>query len=161
MTASTIAPLPVGSVAPDFTLDTTSGSTVTLSELLARGPVLLAFFPLAFTSTCTEEVCTFSDDHGRFEEAGVQVLPLSVDSVPTLREFKSKHGVRVDMASDFRRDASRAWGVLVEERFHSMRAYFLVDRDGVVRWSHVEANPGQFRSTDELLGRIADVLAPG
>ena len=144
----------VGTVAPDFTLASTSGGKVTLSALRGR-PVLLAFFPLAFTSTCTTELCAFSDDWDVFGERGVHVLPISVDSVPTLKEFKAKYEMKVDLLSDFKREASRAYGVLHEERFHSLRAYFLVDAEGIVRWVHVETVPGQHRSNAEILAEVA------
>jgi peroxiredoxin len=145
----------VGEQAPDFSLESTAGTRVHLADHRGKQSVLLAFFPLAFTSTCTEEVCEFSEDFDRYTRANVSVLPISVDSVPTLREFKAKHSIRVDMLSDFRREVSRAYGVLDEERFLARRAYVLIDRHGIVRWSHVEEKPGHRRQTDELLSRIA------
>ena len=153
-TAAPTAVPAVGTVAPDFTLASTSGEKVTLSALRGR-PVLLAFFPLAFTSTCTTELCAFSDDWDVFGERAVHVLPISVDSVPTLKEFKAKYEMKVDLLSDFKREASRAYGVLHEERFHSLRAYFLVDAEGIVRWVHVETVPGQHRSNAEILAEVA------
>ena len=145
----------LGATAPDFTLSCTAGSTVTLSSFRGTTPVLLAFFPLAFTSTCTTEVCAFSDDYAQFETLGVMVLPISVDSVQTLREFKAKYAITVDMASDFKRDASRAYGVLNADKFYSNRAYFLVDRAGMLRWSHVESANSERRDTAELIAAIA------
>ena len=152
-TAAPSAVPAVGTPAPDFTLASTAGGQVTLSGLRGRR-VLLAFFPLAFTSTCTSEMCAFTDDYDAFAGEGVTVLPISVDSVPTLAEFKAKHGLKVDLLSDFRRDASRAYGVLLEHTFFSTRAYFLVDADGVVRWAHVEENPGQRRENAEILAAV-------
>ncbi len=154
--ATSVAPTAspaVGTPAPDFTLPSTSGEQVTLSALCGRR-VLIAFFPLAFTSTCTAEMCAFSDDYDAFAAAGVTVLPISVDSVPTLKEFKAKHGLKSEFLSDFRRDVSRAYGVLLEHTFFSTRAYFLLDGDGVVRWAHVEENPGMRRDDAELLAAI-------
>lgn len=152
-TAAPSATPAVGSPAPDFTLASTSGEQVTLSALRGRR-VLLAFFPLAFTSTCTTEMCAFTDDYDAFAAAGVTVLPISVDAVPSLAEFKAKYGMKVDLLSDFRREASRAYGVLLEHTFFSTRAYFLVDADGIVRWSHVEENPGQRRENADILAAI-------
>jgi peroxiredoxin len=86
------------------------------------------------------------------------VLPISVDSVPTLKEFKQKFALGVDLLSDFKREASRAYGVLREDTFFSQRAYFLIDKGGVVRWSHVETTPGQRRENSELLSAIRDAL---
>ena len=144
----------VGQPAPDFTLASTSGDRVTLSSLRGRN-VLVAFFPLAFTSTCTAEMCAITDDYDAFAAHDVVVLPISVDSTASLNEYKSKYGLKTDLLSDFRRDVSRAYGVLYEERFYSNRAYFLLDRDGVVRWAHVEAMNGNRRENAEILAEIA------
>jgi len=148
------APLRVGEAAPDFTLASTSGADVTLSTYRGRNNVLLAFFPLAFTRVCTAELCAFSDDFDRFTGLGAVVLPISVDSVPTLKEFKAKYGMKVDLLSDFKRDASRAYDVLLADKFHSKRAYFLIDRKGTLRWAHVEAELRDHREDAELLAQI-------
>lgn len=145
----------VGQSAPDFTLPSTSGSDVSLNQFHGKSAVLLAFFPLAFTSPCTAEVCAFSEDYGKFELAGTRVLPISVDSIPTLREFKAKEHLAVELLSDFKREVCRVYGTLLEDKFFSRRAYFLVDREGVLRWAHVEAELGHRRDDDELLAQIA------
>ena len=150
-------PLPaVGSPAPDFTLPSTSGQTVTLSALRGK-KVLIAFFPLAFTSTCTAEVGAFSAEYSSFEQAGAVVLPISVDSIPTLKEFKAKERLTLDLLSDFKREVSRRYGVLDEEKFLANRSYFLVDADGTIRWSHREAQNGNRRENAELLQQLAAV----
>jgi peroxiredoxin len=152
--AVTGASLPaVGSPAPDFTLPSTSGSEVTLSKLTGKN-VLLAFFPLAFTRVCTTEMSSFTEDYGAFRDADTEVLPISVDSIPTLKEFKSKERISVDLLSDFKREVSRRYGTLLEDRFHSNRAYILIDRDGVVRWTFAEETSGSRRENAELLQRI-------
>jgi peroxiredoxin len=152
--AATAADMPaVGSVAPDFTLPSTSGSDVTLSGLRGRN-VLLAFFPLAFTSVCTTELCAFTEDFDAFRDAGTEVLPISVDSIPTLREFKAKERISLDLLSDFKREVSRLYGALLEDRFHSNRAYILIDRDGIVRWTFAEEATRNRRENAELLERI-------
>jgi peroxiredoxin len=144
----------VGSLAPDFTLPSTSGEPVTLSAYRGRQPVLLAFFPLAFSGVCTAEMCAFTEDYDRFAERGVVVHPVSVDSRYALREFKAKHGMKADLLSDFHREASSLYGVLLPERLYSTRAYFLIDVDGVVRWAHVEETPGTRRENAEILREI-------
>ena len=143
----------VGALAPDFTLPSTAGSELTLSSLRGRN-VLLAFFPLAFTSTCTQELCDMRDDWDQFASADTVVVPISVDSTATLGEFRKQLGLSADMASDFRRDISRLYGVLHEERFFANRAYFLIDRQGIVRWAHVEANPGLKRDNAEIFEHL-------
>ena len=148
-------PLPSpGAPAPDFTLPSTSSQTVTLASLRGKN-VLLAFFPLAFTSTCTAEMCAISEDYGKFQSGNTVVLPISVDSVPTLKEFKAKEHLTVDLLSDFKREVSRQYGILNEERFFSNRAYVLIDRNGTVRWTHQEANNSERRDNSELLAELA------
>ncbi len=148
-------PLPlVGSPAPDFTLPSTSGQSVTLSALQGKN-VLLAFFPLAFTSTCTAEMSAMSEDYGKFQSGNTVVLPISVDSVPTLKEFKAKERITVDLQSDFKREVSRLYGVLNEEKFYSNRGYVLIDRNGVIRWTYQEANNSERRDNSELLAEMA------
>jgi len=143
----------VGQQAPDFTLPSTSGEKLTLSSLRGK-PVLIAFFPVAFSSTCTAELCERRDNHDQFLQRGVVVLPISVDSTYSLKEYKAKHAMKVDLLSDFRRDVSRLYGVLLDDRFYSQRAYFLLDADGVIRWVHVESNPDHKREDAELLEAI-------
>lgn len=143
----------VGQEAPDFTLPSTSGEKVTLSSLRGK-PVLIAFFPLAFSGTCTEELCEMRDDHDHFIERDVVVLPISVDHRYSLKEYKAKHGMKVDLLSDFKREVSRSYGVLMDDRFYANRAYFLVDRNGIIRWVHVEENTDDRRADRELLAAI-------
>jgi glutaredoxin-dependent peroxiredoxin len=116
--------------------------------------VLLAFFPLAFTRVCTQELCSFSDDYSRFNSANTIVLPISVDSIPTLREFKAKERITVDLLSDFKREVSRLYGTLLEDMFFSNRAYVLIDSDGIVRWAFAEDTPGSRRENEELFAHL-------
>lgn len=150
-------PAQAGEVAPEFTAASTSGNDVSLSSFRGKRSVLLAFFPLAFTGTCTKELICFTEDFDQFAGEGVEILPISVDSTASLREFKNKLGMKTELLSDFKRDISRAYGVLNEDRFYSNRAYFLIDRDGRVRWSHIEANNGQKRENSEILAAIAQL----
>ena len=143
-----------GAAAPDFTLPSTAGQLVTLSALREKN-VFLAFFPLAFTGTCTAELCAMSEDYDKFQSSDTVVLPISVDSVPTLKEFKAKEKISVDLLSDFKREVSRLYGVLNEDKFYSNRAYFLIDRNGVVRWTHHEANNSERRQNSEILAELA------
>lgn len=148
----------VGSLAPDFTLDSTGGP-ITLSAYRGTQHVLLAFFPLAFTGVCTAEMCAFTDDFDAFASKDVAVIPISVDAVPSLKAFREANAMKVDLASDFRREVSRAYGTLIEERNFSNRAYFLIDKAGIVRWTFVEATPGSRRENAELLAEIAKLGA--
>ncbi len=143
----------VGAAAPDFTLASTAGKEVTLSALRGKN-VLLAFFPLAFTGVCTKEMCALSDDYGQFQSADTVVLPISVDSVPTLKEFKAKERLGVDLLSDFKREVSRSYGTLLEDKFFSNRAYVVIDKQGIVRWTFAEDTPGSRRENAELLAEL-------
>ena len=154
MTATASQSVPaVGDLAPDFTLPSTSGQKVTLSSLRGR-PVLLAFFPLAFSGTCTTELCEMRDHHDQFASRDVTIVPISVDHTYSLKEYKAKYNMQVDLLSDFKRDVSRLYGVLLEDRYYSNRAYFLLDSAGVIRWAHVEETPSHRREDAEILAEI-------
>lgn len=145
----------VGDKAPDFNLKSTSGEMASLGQFKGRRNVLVAFFPLAFTGVCTKENCAFSEDYAQFASKDTEVLPISVDSTPTQNEFRAKYSMTHQLLSDFKREAGRAFGVLDEEKFFTKRAYFLVDKQGIVRFKHVEAELGHSRSNAELLAEIA------
>lgn len=155
MTSTSLQNSPqVGDAAPDFTAPSTSGKDVSLISFRGKRNVLLAFFPLAFTGTCTKELACFTEDFDQFAGKGVEILPISVDSTASLKEFKNKLRMKTDLLSDFKRDISRAYGVLNEDRFYSNRAYYLIDRQGRIRWSHVEGNNGDRRENSEILAAI-------
>lgn len=139
------APPVVGTPAPDLTLPDTHGTPVTLSEL--RGtPVVLVFFPFAFSGICTGELCELRDNIAAFDDAGVRLLGVSCDPMFTLRAFGEQEGYGFDLLSDFwpHGAAARAYGVFDEATGHALRGSFLVDAEGVLRWSVV--NPrGQAR----------------
>lgn len=145
----------VGDPAPDFTLPSTSGRDFVLSSYRGESNVLLAFFPLAFTGVCTSELCDFTEDLSQFVRADTAVFGISVDSIPTLQEFRRKNQISVDLLSDFKRDVSRRYGALIEETFFSKRAYFIIDRDGILRWSFVETTIGNKRDNAELLDQLS------
>jgi peroxiredoxin len=150
-----IAGLPaIGSVAPDFTLLNDQRKPVTLSSFRGSKNVVLAFFPWAFTSTCTAELCDFGTDYSQFASAETVVFGISCDSFYALREFKAKEKMTVDLLSDDRRTVSKAYGVLIEELFVSSRAYVIIDKQGIIRWTHNEAELGHKRSNAELLAEL-------
>ncbi len=156
MTATVTGRLPqVGEQATDFTLPSTSGEKVTLSQFRGKQHVLLAFFPMAFTSTCTAELCAFSEDLGQFEGSDVAVFGVSVDALPSLKAFKKQEQLKEELLSDFKREVVGPWGLLFADTFFSNRAYVLIDKGGIVRWVHVEATPGTRRENAEVLAQIA------
>jgi peroxiredoxin len=149
----------VGAPAPDFTLPTTSGGAVALSSFRGKQNVLLAFFPLAFTSVCTSELCAFSEDMSQFDTAQTKVLGISTDFTPSQKAFQEKAGFATELLSDAQRDASRRYGVLLEDKGFTKRAYFLVDKAGVLRWKWIESDLGQRRENAELLEQIGKLSA--
>lgn len=149
--------LKVGDSAPEFTLPSTDGGETTLSSFRGESSVLLAFFPLAFTGVCTSEMCDFTDDLGKFNDVDAKVFGISVDSVPTLNEFKQKNGITIDLLSDFKRDVSRTYGVLLEDKFFAQRAYFIIDKNGALTWMHIEDELGHKRGNAELLEQLGQV----
>lgn len=144
----------VGEAAPDFTIKSTTDEDVALASFRGESNVVLAFFPLAFTSVCTAQMCSFTDDFSLFGSVNARVFGISVDSVPTLKEFKSKHGIGIDLLSDFKRDVCRAYGTLIEDTNFSLRAYVIVDKQGVVRWTFAETELGDRRDNAELLDQL-------
>ena len=98
-----------------------------------------------------------SEDYSAFEAAGATVLPISVDAVPSLRAYKASEQMTVELLSDFKREASRAYGVLNEEKYTAKRSYFVIDAGGVLRWAHVEDHNGLLRENAELLERLAAI----
>lgn len=126
--------LKVGDAAPDFTLPSTQRTSVTLSQLRGQ-PVVLAFFPAAFTGGCTKEMLAYQAGIGKFENA--RVFGISTDNVPSLAAFAEKLNVQFPLLSDFaRREASRAYGVLMPDRGIANRATFVIDPEG--RIAHIE-----------------------
>ncbi|GAA3819804.1 peroxiredoxin [Cellulomonas soli] len=149
----------VGDLAPDFTLFDTHGTPVTLSAL--RGsPVALVFVPFAFSGLCTGELCELRDNIAAFERAGVRLLAISCDAMFSLRAWAEQDGYQFDLLSDFwpHGEAARAYGVFDDERGLAVRGSFLLDAEGVVRWSVV--NPrGQARDLRGYLQAIAELAA--
>ena len=154
MTTMTQTEPKVGELAPDFTLPSTSGEKVTLSSFRGQKNVLLAWYPLAFTSVCTTEMCAFTEDLSKFDDAGTKVFGVSVDHTASQKAFREKSNLEIDQLSDFKREVSRLYGVLLEDAFFSKRAYFLVDKQGKLAWKWVEAELGHRRENAELLEQI-------
>ena len=134
-----------GDIAPLFTLNNTTNEPVSLDAYKGK-PVVVLFFPLAFTGVCTEELCTMRDNMGQYEGVGAQVLAISVDSPFTLAQFKDKEDLNFPLLSDFNKTASTSYDVLYEEFFGmhgvSKRSAFVVDQEGKIAYSEVLENAG-------------------
>ena len=130
----------VGSKAPDFTLTNQDRQPVTLSEQRGR-PVVLAFFPAAFSSVCQKELCTFRDSIARLGQARAQVYGISVDTFFTLKAFHDQQKLSFPLLSDFNKQAIHEYGVFNEDMIGlkgiAKRAVFVIDKDGVVRHREV------------------------
>jgi peroxiredoxin len=130
----------VGTKAPDFTLTNQDRQPVTLSQQRGK-PVVLAFFPAAFSSVCTKELCTFRDSMARLGQANAQVYGISVDTFFTLKAFQDHEKLTFPLLSDFNKQVIRDYGVFNEDMIGlkgiAKRAVFVVDKDGVVRHREV------------------------
>jgi len=130
----------VGSEAPDFTLMNGDRQPVTLSRLRGR-PVVLAFFPGAFSSVCTTELCTLRDSVAKLNTAKAEVLGISVDTFFTLKAFGESQHLGFPLLSDFNKEVIRDYGVFNEDMIGlkgiAKRAVFVIDREGVVRHREV------------------------
>ncbi|KAA0932064.1 peroxiredoxin [Streptomyces apricus] len=138
-----IEALAVGSKAPDFALKDNHGATVRLSDFRGEKNVVLLFYPFAFTGVCTGELCELRDNLPRFADRDTQLLAVSNDSVPTLRVFADQEGLEYPLLSDFwpHGEVSRAYGVFAEDKGCAVRGTFVIDKEGVVRWTVVNALP--------------------
>lgn len=136
-----------GQKAPGFTLFDTDKNKVNLSDYQGKN-VLLLFFPLAFTSVCTTELCSIRDNIALYNNANAVVFGISVDSAFTLKKFKEEQGLNFTLLSDFNKAASKAYDVLydvfpaLEMEGVSKRAAFVIDKDGIVQYAEVCRTPG-------------------
>lgn len=137
----------IGQSAPDFTLFNSEKTAITLSELKGQ-PVLLLFFPLAFTSVCTKELCMMRDDLSWYNDLKVTVIGISVDSLHTLARFKEDQQLNFMLLSDFNKEVSRLYDSIYETfgfgmKGVSKRSAFVIDRDGIIRYAEVLDNAGE------------------
>lgn len=130
----------VGSKAPDFTLMSQERQPVTLSEQHGH-PVVLAFFPAAFSSVCQKELCTFRDQLARLNQAHAQVYGISVDTFFALKAFHTDQKLTFPLLSDFNKQVIRDYGVFNEDMIGlkgiAKRAVFVIDGSGTVQYRQV------------------------
>jgi mycoredoxin-dependent peroxiredoxin len=148
----------VGSVAPDFTLRDQNNQEVTLSSFRGSKNVVLLFYPLTFTGVCQGELCSVRDDLGSFQNDDVQVLAVSVDSAFAHKVWADREGYEFPLLADFwpHGEVARSYGILNEEKGIAVRATYVIDKEGVVRWSVVNAIPDA-RDQSEYLKALASL----
>ncbi|MBV9987509.1 MAG: redoxin domain-containing protein [Chitinophagaceae bacterium] len=153
-------PIQPGQSAPDLTLFNTEKQKVSLADQRGNTVVLL-FFPLAFTSTCTKELCNVRDNISLYNNAAARVFGISVDSLFTLAKYKAEQNLNFPLLSDFNREASKAYDVLYETfpsfemQGVSKRAVFVIDGQGIVRHTEVCATPGEEPDYQAIQAAIA------
>jgi len=153
--------LKTGQKAPEFTLVSSETEMVNLTDFDGK-KVLILFFPLAFTSVCTTELCTVRDNISQYNDVNAQVLGISVDSPFTLAKFKEEQKLNFSLLSDFNKEVSRSYGALYEDfvlglQGVSKRAAFIVDAKGILRYTEVLENAGDlpnFAAINDCLKEI-------
>ena len=147
--------------APDFELANQFGEHVRLSDFRGIHPVALVFFPLAFSSTCTTELCELRDNIALFADSNVELLGISVDSKATLRAFAEAEGYDFTLLADFwpHGAIAKEYGVFLPEKGFANRASFLIDTRGIIRASFITA-PGEARSLAAYRAALEELHAP-
>jgi peroxiredoxin len=150
----------VGSPAPEFSLKNQHGEVVSLADFRGEKNVVLVFYPFAFTGVCTGELCSIERELPSFQNDDVQILAVSNDSPFTLRVFAEKEGLEYPLLSDFwpHGEVSRAYGVFDEEKGCAVRGTFVIDKQGVVRWTVVNGLPDA-RDQQEYLKALQGIRA--
>jgi peroxiredoxin len=147
----------VGSKAPDFTLMNQDRQPVKLSDQRGKN-VVLAFFPAAFSSVCTKELCTFRDSLARLNQANAQVYGISVDTFFTLKAFQDQQKLTFPLLSDFNKEVIQQYGVfnpdMIGLKGIAKRAVFVIDKDGVVRHKEVLEDARNEPNYDKVLSAL-------
>ena len=155
-------PADLGSIAPDFTLTDQDRQPVTLSTRRGR-PVVLAFFPAAFSSVCVRQLCTFRDNMARLNDAKAQVFGISVDSFFALKAFQDSQKLTFPLLSDFNKQVIRDYGVFNEDMIGlkgiAKRAVFVLDQTGVVRHREVLDDARNEPDYDRVFGVLASLAS--
>lgn len=152
----------IGAPAPDFTLYDSAKNKVSLSDMKGQN-VLLLFFPLAFTSTCTAELCDVRDNISFYNKVKAKVFGISVDSLHTLAKYKAEQNLNFTLLSDFNKDVSSKYGCLYETFGYNMkgvskRSAFVIDKEGIVLYEEVLENASEqpnFRNITLTLESLA------
>ena len=152
----------VGQQAPDFTLFDSDKNEVTLSGLQGQN-VLMLFYPLAFTGTCTKEMCMVRDNISQYNDVNAKVLGISIDNAHVQKKFKEENDINFTLLSDFNKDVIKEYDVVHETFSLGMkevgkRAAFVLDKEGVVRYAEVLDVPSElpnFEAINETLKSLS------
>ena len=139
----------VGDQAPDFTLMNQFGETVTLSSYQTEKPVVLVFYPLSFSGTCTEELCELRDNLATFDSAEVELMAISVDSKFVQAKFAEDKGYKFQLLADFwpHGEVTKLYDVFLEDRGHGTRGTFVINKSGELVAKFI-TSPGEPRDFD-------------
>jgi len=159
------APLPAGTTAPGFTLPSSPSHQVSLADFRGR-PLVLAFYPADWSPVCGDQLALYSSLHDEFERLGAEVVGISVDGPWCHAAYAEGRRLRVTLLSDFepKGEVSRSYGVYNEEEGTSGRALFVIDADGIIRWSYLSpdaVNPGADGILEALEGLQAEPAGRG
>lgn len=141
--------LNIGDQAPKFSLPAHPSGTISLDDFLGKKNVILAFYPKDDTPGCTKEMCTFSDDLSKFNDAGTQVLGISCDTMDSHGKFAAKHNLQLPLLADDKQTVAKAYGAVREGRENADRVLFLIDKEGTIRYIH-----NGMPSNEELLEMV-------
>ena len=155
-------PLQIGQSAPDFTLYDSDKNKVSLQEQIGSN-VLLLFFPFAFSSTCTAELCSIRDNICRYNAVQAKVFCISVDSLYTLAKFKTSQNLNFTLLSDFNKEASHYYGALYETFSYGMkgvskRAAFVIDKAGFIQYLEVLENASEQPKFDLINKKLEELV---
>jgi peroxiredoxin len=147
-----------GTAVPEFTLKREDGSDFTQEDLKGATTVLV-FYPFAFSPVCTDQLQIYEEAQEDFRAQGATLYGVSTDAPDSQRAFKEKLGISIEQLSDFepKGAASRAFGAYFEPAGMTNRALVITDSDGVVRWSHLAANPGELPGVGLIFDGLSTV----
>ncbi|MBE7537095.1 MAG: redoxin domain-containing protein [Opitutaceae bacterium] len=155
-------PLTVGSKAPSFTLKTKTAEglkDVSLSDFLGRKPVVILFFPLAYSGPCTTEMCAVTSGLPDYEKLGAAVVGISVDSPFAQEAWAAKNNIRITLLSDLNKETVKAYKVLFPGLLGigdtSARAAFVVGKDGLIKYAEQTPTPHDLPNFDAVKAALA------
>ena len=151
--------LTIGSTAPDFQLENQHGESIRLSEVLAKKPVALVFFPLAFSGICTGEFCELQENLNVFNDSDIELLGVSIDSKFSLKAWAEKEGYDFSILADFwpHGEVARLYDVFVDDLGFATRATFVIGQDQVIKSAIVTA-PGEARDFSAYKAAVAELV---